>query len=359
MIPHEQIRLRLACAWPLLIGARTLRRLRHENILDAARTVKVPRRKSLRTDAALGAALSLAVRLEQAIWRGDFGKQKELISRVIFIRQVMDMINRKLCIVVCCLGVGFTAVAEPSPHPATLTTKPKRLRRCIRPKKGQYALRCSLPLAFQRPGCGPQFRRGRAGIGGIASGRRQMSIAGESRDPPSRCSTLPRARSCSHDGPPANSEEDARALEALHQAEKAQPGQCPAAPIAAPAPAPSPVAAAQFRRGRTDVEALRQAEKTPARPAPAIPVAGRCRRSCTAPAPVAAAPLSEGIARTLEAFRRGEGPVASDSCNSVAPRSMAATARDSQCRGGRSGVGSIASRRIRPNIPQADHSDRR
>ncbi len=45
MIPHEQMRLRLGCAWPLLIGARTLRRLRHENILDAARTVKVPRRE--------------------------------------------------------------------------------------------------------------------------------------------------------------------------------------------------------------------------------------------------------------------------------------------------------------------------
>jgi farnesyl-diphosphate farnesyltransferase len=45
LIPREQMRLRLGCAWPLLIGARTLRRLRHENILDAARRVKVPRRE--------------------------------------------------------------------------------------------------------------------------------------------------------------------------------------------------------------------------------------------------------------------------------------------------------------------------
>jgi farnesyl-diphosphate farnesyltransferase len=45
LLPHEQMRLRLGCAWPLLIGARTLRRLRHENMLDAARRVKVSRRE--------------------------------------------------------------------------------------------------------------------------------------------------------------------------------------------------------------------------------------------------------------------------------------------------------------------------
>jgi farnesyl-diphosphate farnesyltransferase len=45
LIPRQQMRLRLGCAWPLLIGARTLRRLRHENILDGARRVKVPRRE--------------------------------------------------------------------------------------------------------------------------------------------------------------------------------------------------------------------------------------------------------------------------------------------------------------------------
>lgn len=43
LLPQEQVRLRLACAWPLLIGARTLRRLRHENMLDSARRVKVSR----------------------------------------------------------------------------------------------------------------------------------------------------------------------------------------------------------------------------------------------------------------------------------------------------------------------------
>ena len=43
LIPHDQMRLRLACAWPLLIGARTLGRLRVENMLDASRRVKVSR----------------------------------------------------------------------------------------------------------------------------------------------------------------------------------------------------------------------------------------------------------------------------------------------------------------------------
>jgi hypothetical protein len=33
----------LACAWPVLIGVKTLKRLRHENPLDAARRVKVSR----------------------------------------------------------------------------------------------------------------------------------------------------------------------------------------------------------------------------------------------------------------------------------------------------------------------------
>jgi farnesyl-diphosphate farnesyltransferase len=42
-LPRGQFRLRLACAWPLLIGARTLRKLRRENILDATRRVKITR----------------------------------------------------------------------------------------------------------------------------------------------------------------------------------------------------------------------------------------------------------------------------------------------------------------------------
>ncbi len=43
LLPHEQMRLRLGCAWPLLIGARTLGRLRHANMLDADHPVKVSR----------------------------------------------------------------------------------------------------------------------------------------------------------------------------------------------------------------------------------------------------------------------------------------------------------------------------
>ncbi|MGO8701288.1 MAG: phytoene/squalene synthase family protein [Limisphaerales bacterium] len=42
-LPRRQFRLRLACAWPLLIGARTVRKLRQENILDATRRVKITR----------------------------------------------------------------------------------------------------------------------------------------------------------------------------------------------------------------------------------------------------------------------------------------------------------------------------
>jgi len=42
-IPPNQWRIRLACAWPILIGVRTLRLLRTSNVLDANQRVKVSR----------------------------------------------------------------------------------------------------------------------------------------------------------------------------------------------------------------------------------------------------------------------------------------------------------------------------
>ena len=42
-LPYSAPRVRLACAWPVLIGMKTLARLRHENPLDAERRVKVSR----------------------------------------------------------------------------------------------------------------------------------------------------------------------------------------------------------------------------------------------------------------------------------------------------------------------------
>jgi farnesyl-diphosphate farnesyltransferase len=43
-IPRGEIRLRLACAWPMLIGLRTLERIRlADDLLDPAATVKIPR----------------------------------------------------------------------------------------------------------------------------------------------------------------------------------------------------------------------------------------------------------------------------------------------------------------------------
>ncbi|MGO8764569.1 MAG: phytoene/squalene synthase family protein [Limisphaerales bacterium] len=42
-LPPGQFRVRLACAWPILIGVRTLARLRAGHILDARRRIKVPR----------------------------------------------------------------------------------------------------------------------------------------------------------------------------------------------------------------------------------------------------------------------------------------------------------------------------
>ena len=42
-LPYSALRVRLACAWPVLIGMKTLARLRHENPLDAEHRVKVSR----------------------------------------------------------------------------------------------------------------------------------------------------------------------------------------------------------------------------------------------------------------------------------------------------------------------------
>lgn len=42
-LPAGQWRVRLACAWPILIGVRTLERLRIGNVLDASQRLKVPR----------------------------------------------------------------------------------------------------------------------------------------------------------------------------------------------------------------------------------------------------------------------------------------------------------------------------
>jgi farnesyl-diphosphate farnesyltransferase len=42
-LPRSAARVRLACAWPVLIGVKTLARLRQENPLDAGRRVKVSR----------------------------------------------------------------------------------------------------------------------------------------------------------------------------------------------------------------------------------------------------------------------------------------------------------------------------
>ncbi len=74
LLPKGQVRLRLASAWPVLIGARTLRLLRHENMLDATRRVKISRRE----------VRSLIVRSVllypfAGAWGAQFGNEMKLI----------------------------------------------------------------------------------------------------------------------------------------------------------------------------------------------------------------------------------------------------------------------------------------
>lgn len=44
-LPRGQVRVRLACAWPILMGVRTLQRLRTASVLDPRRRVKISRRE--------------------------------------------------------------------------------------------------------------------------------------------------------------------------------------------------------------------------------------------------------------------------------------------------------------------------
>jgi farnesyl-diphosphate farnesyltransferase len=43
LIPFGQIRVRLACAWPILIGLKTTDRLRSGNVLDPQQRIKIDR----------------------------------------------------------------------------------------------------------------------------------------------------------------------------------------------------------------------------------------------------------------------------------------------------------------------------
>ena len=74
-LPKRQVRLRLACAWPVLIGARTLRKLRHANMLDDTRRVKVSR-PEVRSLILRSVFLYPFARA----WKAQFGKEMELIS---------------------------------------------------------------------------------------------------------------------------------------------------------------------------------------------------------------------------------------------------------------------------------------
>ena len=68
-LPKNDFRLRLACAWPILIGAKTLQQLRTENVLDPARRVKIGRK-----DVRIIIVKSLLLYLFPAAWKAQFTK---------------------------------------------------------------------------------------------------------------------------------------------------------------------------------------------------------------------------------------------------------------------------------------------
>lgn len=66
-LPWSCVRVRLACAWPVLIGVRTLARLRNEKVLDASRRIKVTRAEVRNL-----MLKSLVLYPFPGVWRGQF-----------------------------------------------------------------------------------------------------------------------------------------------------------------------------------------------------------------------------------------------------------------------------------------------
>jgi len=72
-LPGGQWRLRLACAWPALFGARTLRKLRGENVLDETRRIKITRREVRAI-----MARSIVLSAWPAAWKAQFRREMGL-----------------------------------------------------------------------------------------------------------------------------------------------------------------------------------------------------------------------------------------------------------------------------------------
>ncbi|MEY2408270.1 MAG: farnesyl-diphosphate farnesyltransferase [Verrucomicrobiota bacterium] len=78
VIPRSSPRVRLACAWPVLIGVRTLALLREGNILDPSRRIKVSRRE---IKGIVGrSVLSMAL---PPLWRGLFTRNSAKATALI------------------------------------------------------------------------------------------------------------------------------------------------------------------------------------------------------------------------------------------------------------------------------------
>ena len=83
-IPRAEWRMRLACAWPLMIGEATLAALaRHDNPLAATTPVKIPRAdvRAIVARSTLTIWSDRALAAEAARWRGDLGARLTAMGR--------------------------------------------------------------------------------------------------------------------------------------------------------------------------------------------------------------------------------------------------------------------------------------
>jgi farnesyl-diphosphate farnesyltransferase len=74
-LPFSQVRIRLACAWPLLLGMRTIEMLRAANMAELQQRVKVPRAEV--REIILRSLLSYPV---PALWRKQFPASRKPVA---------------------------------------------------------------------------------------------------------------------------------------------------------------------------------------------------------------------------------------------------------------------------------------
>jgi hypothetical protein len=137
----------------------------------------------------------------------------------------ITMINRKLCVVVCCLGVGFAHVAQAQSSGGD--DQSKALDALRQAEKGPAPATKTMVAATPAPAPAPAPASSDAdnaqALDALRAAEKSGPIAAPANAAPAATPTPAPAATQAVAAVPANPEDEARALEALHSAELSQP----------------------------------------------------------------------------------------------------------------------------------------